>query len=94
MHLRSSARRRKREARSLALGERLDRPTGIPEPVHEVRSAVANLSARQRAVLYLTYWEDLDERTTAHRLGISVGSVRRHLDRARKNVEGKLHDSL
>ena len=48
-------------------------------------------SARQRAVVFFTYWEDLDGATTADRLGISEGSVRRHLDRARKALKGRIH---
>jgi RNA polymerase sigma factor (sigma-70 family) len=52
----------------------------------EIRRAVAALSARQRAVIVLTYWADLDPRHVAERLGISEGSVRRHLARARAHL--------
>jgi RNA polymerase sigma factor (sigma-70 family) len=51
-----------------------------------VREAVAGLSVRQRAVVVLTYWADLDPRAVAERLGISEGSVRRHLARARARL--------
>lgn len=89
MHLRSRARRRLREA--IASGwERLpddpagQAPTGLVSP--EVLRAMSALSARQRAVVFLTYWEDLDERQTADRLGVSVGTVRQHLHRARRQI--------
>ena len=93
MHLRSSGRRRRREERDWRSNRRdavIEEQDLIAVPNQEVRAAVAGLSARQRAVVYLTYWEDLDERTTAARLGISVGSVRRHLHRARHNVGRQL----
>lgn len=43
-----------------------------------VADLLQNLSARQRAVLYLRYFEDLEERVIADMLGISQGSVKRH----------------
>jgi RNA polymerase sigma factor (sigma-70 family) len=60
-----------------------ERYTTPPTELHlEVRHAVAELSVRQRAVVYFAYWEDLPERAIAEQLGISVGSVRRHIVRA------------
>ena len=56
----------------------------------EVWEALASLSVRQRAVVYLVYWEDLDTRTVASRLEISEGSVYQHLDRARKMLKRRL----
>lgn len=95
MHLRSSKRRAGRESIVARRETRTHEWETIgTEPALEVRAAVASLSARQRAVIYLTYWEDLDERTTARRMGIAVGSVRRHLSRARTNVGRKLHDEV
>ncbi len=92
MHLRSAGRRRRREEQvwRASRGSSVDESIAITLPNSEVRAAVAGLSARQRAVIFLTYWEDLDERATADRLGISVGSVRRHLHRARQNVGRQL----
>jgi RNA polymerase sigma factor (sigma-70 family) len=55
-----------------------------------VREAVGTLSLRQRAVVVLTYWADLDPATIAERLGISDGSVRRHLARARARLREAL----
>ena len=97
MHLRSAERRRGRESRSWSRDGAVQRGVAASwsvEPAPEVRDAVASLSARQRAVIYLTYWEDLDEATTARRLGIGVGSVRRHLHRARTNIGRQLHGSI
>lgn len=95
MHLRSTERRRRRERRSAELEPDLVRPpTGLAMPTPEVRRAVAALSPRQRAVVYLRYWEDLDEAAIAERLGIGVGSVRRHLHRARANVGRELHATI
>lgn len=56
----------------------------------EIWEAVAGLSMRQRAVVYLTYWEDLDTATVADRLGITVGSVYQHLDRARSALRRRI----
>ncbi len=52
----------------------------------EVAAAVGRLSLRQRAVVFLTYWEDLTPAAVALRLGVSEGSVRRHLARARERL--------
>jgi RNA polymerase sigma factor (sigma-70 family) len=59
----------------------------------EVLAQVARLSLRQRAVVTLTYWDDLDQRAVAERLGISAGSVRRHLARAHAKLRRLLDDA-
>lgn len=56
-----------------------------------VADAVARLGVRQRAVIVLTYWADLSPAVIAERLGISEGSVRRHLARARARLREVLH---
>jgi RNA polymerase sigma factor (sigma-70 family) len=48
---------------------------------------VARLSLRQRAVIVLTYWDDLDPAAIAGLLDISDGSVRRHLARGRSRLK-------
>jgi RNA polymerase sigma factor (sigma-70 family) len=63
---------------------------GAPETQVDVRRAVAALSVRQRAVVYLAYWVDLSERSIAETLGLSLGSVRRHLIRARAHLRKAL----
>ena len=87
MHHRSTMRRRAREAR-VAQREAIEDQELRPE----VLEAVARLSVRQRAVVVLTYWHDLHERETADLLGISVGTVRRHLARAHQKLRGVIDD--
>jgi len=79
---RATHRRRAREERAAA-------PECVepPEVRPEVLSAVARLSLRQRAVIVLTYWDDLDPGAIAGLLDISDGSVRRHLARARSRLK-------
>ena len=60
------------------------------EPPDETWTAVASLSLRQRATVFLTYWEDLDTRTVANVLGISEGSVYQHLNRARATLRRRI----
>lgn len=62
----------------------------LPNLHPEVRPAVERLSVRQRAVIVLTYWADLDPAAVADHLGISDGSVRRHLARARSRLREAL----
>src|SRR5439155_26026664 len=70
MHHRSTMRRRAREARAAPREGVVD-----SEVRPDVLAAIARLSLRQRAVVVLTYWQDLHEQETAELLGISVGSV-------------------
>lgn len=76
--------RRRRQARELKAA------AASLVPAHEseldVRRAVAELSVQQRAVIYLTYWEDLDTNQIASLLEITTASVRRHLARARARL--------
>ncbi|RZU01320.1 RNA polymerase sigma-70 factor (sigma-E family) [Kribbella rubisoli] len=46
-----------------------------------MHQAMARLSPRQRAAVYLRYAEDLSERTVADLLGCSVGAVKQHTRR-------------
>lgn len=64
-----------------------------PEVRPEVLDAVGRLSARQRAVIFLTYWDDLDPVAVAELLALSEGSVRRHLARARSKLRRILRDA-
>jgi RNA polymerase sigma-70 factor (ECF subfamily) len=56
----------------------------------DVFAAVAALSVRQRAVVYLAYWEDRTEADIADLLGLSRGSVHRTLSRARAALRKEL----
>lgn len=81
MQMRSAVRRRAREER-----------VAPPEAVFDAHSdidtirAIARLSVRQRACVYLMYWEQATVPEIAERLGIGEGSVRRHLARARSRL--------
>lgn len=95
MELRSAARRRRREDRVFRRRTSTnDDFAGDFLVTPEVRSAIGALSPRQRAVVFLTYWEDLDERAVARRLDISVGSVRQHLHRAKQRIGRQLDDAV
>ena len=58
----------------------------------DVVRAVTRLSSRQRACVYLTYWEDLSPTMVADHLGIGEGSVKRHLARARAKLREVIDD--
>ena len=80
---RGSSRRRRREQVVVAR----DRPVAEPEP-HSIDAhrALAALSEQQRAVTYLTYWEDLPPDRIAELLGVAEGTVRKQLARARDHL--------
>lgn len=82
---RSTNRRRWREEQ-VAQSESFEPPELRPE----VLSAIARLSIRQRAVIILTYWDDLDSVAIATLLDISDGSVKRHLARGRSRLKEAL----
>ncbi|MET8950425.1 SigE family RNA polymerase sigma factor [Streptomyces sp. NPDC004393] len=79
--------RRRRVAHLLMpfLPERVHQPQAGPDESVERRAAVmaalAALSARQRTVLVLRYWEDLGEAEIAELLGCSLGTVKTHVRR-------------
>jgi RNA polymerase sigma factor (sigma-70 family) len=62
------------------------------DPDARIAAAVARLSARQRAVIMLTYWDDRPIDEVAQVLGTSAGSVKKHLARARSVLRARLGD--
>jgi RNA polymerase sigma factor (sigma-70 family) len=82
-------RRRERRLRPVAAGPAAALVS--PEPQPEVVAAVRGLSPQQRAVVFLTYWQDLDRATVAATLGVSDGTVRRQLARAHARLRKELH---
>ncbi len=52
----------------------------------DVLRAVERLSVQQRSAVYLTYWADLTPDEVALRMGVSTGTVKRHLARGRKRL--------
>lgn len=87
---RATGRRRQRELRVSAWG---GAPAATPESLladPAVSRAADALSPQQRAVVYLTYWDDMTPRRVAETLDISVGSVKRHLARGRSTLRKAL----
>lgn len=95
-HHRSEGRRRDREERATRLrvvadgdgtGER-----GVDDVAQsiDVHAALEGLSAQQRAVVHLHYWDDLTIPRTAEVLGVSEGTVRSHLARAKTKLQEAL----
>jgi RNA polymerase sigma-70 factor (ECF subfamily) len=82
-HHRRTLSRRLREMRTAQRDEVPDHAQNFDL---EVLDAVERLSVQQRAAVYLTYWEDLHPETVAERMGVSTGTVKRHLARARKRL--------
>ncbi|WP_020392692.1 SigE family RNA polymerase sigma factor [Kribbella catacumbae] len=66
----------------------LDTDRTVPDPATDIVNsddlwrALATLSARERVVLVLRYYQDLDDRTIADLLGIKPSSVRATASRA------------
>ena len=85
---RTMDRRNRREA--LAVGPLSAPPPDEPHP--EIARSLARLSPQQRAAIHLAYWEDLTPATVALRLGVSEGTVRRQLARARRRLAEVLDD--
>jgi RNA polymerase sigma factor (sigma-70 family) len=83
---------RRRRAREVAAARSSNLAPTSPELRPEVLDAVRKLSVRQRAVIVLSYWQDLSPAEVAERLGISEGAVRRHLARARERLRRSLDD--
>ncbi|MEO5899239.1 MAG: sigma-70 family RNA polymerase sigma factor [Ilumatobacteraceae bacterium] len=67
-------------------------PDTIPvaEPAVDLRRHIAALSLQQRAVVFLTYWEDMTIPAIAELLGLSPGTVHRNLTRARTQLRKAL----
>ena len=81
---RSSFRRLTRERRAAA---ELARSDHHPAPDHDsVWEAMSRLSTRQRVCVALRYYEGLSESETAGVLGLSAGSVKRHVHRAMEKL--------
>ena len=83
-----------RDRRSLR-GE--NEPVDLPAPEFEsgderVRAAIAVLPERQRLVLFLRYFADLDYRAISRVMGVRPGTVAASLNAARAAVKEQLED--
>jgi RNA polymerase sigma factor (sigma-70 family) len=67
-------------------------PVLIAEEHREVMRAVHRLPRRQREVLILKYWQDIDDTQIARTLSISESSVRATASRARQALAALLED--
>lgn len=89
MYHRQNARRRQRE-RQLVLASRESVEGVVDDSSDELLAVLEALSAQQRAVTYLTYWQDFSVAQVAAALGVGDGTVRRQLARARSRLRGAL----
>jgi RNA polymerase sigma factor (sigma-70 family) len=88
-HRRAEARRWHALARSAAAVRGEPEADAASAPVHpELMQALARLPARQRDVLLLYAWGELDYEEIARALDVPVGTVRSRLHRARAALEG------
>ncbi|MEU4608631.1 SigE family RNA polymerase sigma factor [Kribbella sp. NPDC023972] len=65
--------------------------TGQVDERLALRAAMARLSPRQRAAVYLRYAEDLSEQTVADLLGCTVGAVKQHTRRGLDALRNDQH---
>jgi RNA polymerase sigma factor (sigma-70 family) len=63
-----------------------------PPAVRELAPAVAALPERQRLVVFLRYYADLDYRTIADALDVEVGTVSATLAAAHRAVRQRLEE--
>ncbi len=86
---RSNARRQTTRRRRELVASARFRPSPPPETSDEL-GVFEVLSTRERAVIYLTYWEDMAIADVASHLGLADGTVRRYLARARTKIRKEL----
>jgi RNA polymerase sigma factor (sigma-70 family) len=84
-HIRSSARRERRERR-VAVAERVEPSLVRPE----VLAAMRTLDPRQRAIVFFTYWQDRTTDEIATELGVDQRTVQRELAAARQQLMKEL----
>jgi len=86
---RSNIRRRDRERRARYTATWV---ATMPEPDYDIVAAFSVLSNQQRAVVMLTYWADHDPVGISELLGVSQGTVRKQLARARRKLRSELDE--
>jgi RNA polymerase sigma factor (sigma-70 family) len=89
----NEARRRARVRPQLAVAAPAAPEAGDGDPrVAAVRLAIEGLPARQREVVFLRYFADLDELSIALALGISRGTVAATLHRVHTRLRESMHE--
>ena len=82
---RSTQRRLSREIKAQQRQDTSDQPVDL-----DVLVALRKISERQRAVVHLTYWEDLTTSDIASLLDLSIRTIERELSLARRRLEALL----
>jgi len=79
---------RRSDARRLAREVRAASPATVTPAASSIdaQRALAGLSRQQRAVVFLTYWDDQTPAQIAALLGVGEGTVRKQLARAREQL--------
>jgi RNA polymerase sigma-70 factor (sigma-E family) len=80
----------RRERATATLPDTLEAAQGNPDDRVMLLRALAAVPPRQRAVLVLRYWEDLDIDATARVLGCSPGTVKSQTNRGLATLRGLL----
>ncbi|MGW2279714.1 SigE family RNA polymerase sigma factor [Streptomyces sp. NPDC001770] len=90
------ASRRRFWRREQPFGELPDRAAGQEDSDTglQVRAALARLTAKQRAVLVLRYWEDLSVEATADLLGMRQNTVKSHAARGLAALRAGMTEEL
>jgi RNA polymerase sigma factor (sigma-70 family) len=77
-----------RDAQTAPLARSSDRTSQVDERL-DVRKMLERLTSHQRLIVFMHYWEDRTLDEIARDLGVSGGTVRKQLDRAKRTLRLK-----